>query len=325
MRATREERRAHYRELIPLVFDTTADAYYAHWGEFFHLAVFEATDQSEGFEDALERTHLRYFEAIGGAEASRTLDLATGGGAFAEWMADRTPGDVLGVDLSEAQLDRARSRLCGRSRDNLRFVHCDAMGIAELDEPPFDTAVCLDAACYFPDKARALQGVATRLRAGAKFLLVDWCCAEHPSGLQEEMILEPFYRYWGIPEMETRGRYETAFRGAGFRLLQVEDLSEHVRPNWERGYRAAQHALEESPTPMQLLQITARALRHGSEAVRILKEQFYAAVFAKVAADAGLLRYTLFLAERKWVARWCRPGPWRVCRPATTRERNGIR
>jgi hypothetical protein len=30
----------------------------------------------------------------------------------------------------------------------------------------------------------------------------------------------------------------------------------------------------------------------------VLKDQFYAALLAKVAADAGLLRYTLFLAEK---------------------------
>lgn len=297
MWTTCEERRQHYREMVPLVFDSTADVYYAHWGEFFHLAVFTPGDDPEDFEGALERTHRRYLEAVG-AGASRILDLATGGGAFAEWMADRSSGEVVGVDISEAQLERAQSRLRGRSRDNLRFVRWDVMEIAELEEPLFDAAVCLDAGCYFPDKVQALQGIATRLRSGAKFLLVDWCRSDHPSGLQEELILEPFYRYWGIPEMETVGAYEQGLRAAGFRLLECEDLSERVRPNWERGYAAAQQALVACRTPAELLQVTASALQYGAEAVRILKDQFYAALFAKVAAEAGLLQYRLFIAER---------------------------
>lgn len=299
MRATCDERREHYRELIPLVFDATAELYYTHWGEFFHLAIFEEGDDLADFDGALERTHQRYFEAIGGASAGRILELGAGGGGFAEWMARRTRGEVVGVDLCEAQLAHARSRVCGGRLPNLRFLQHDAMRISELDEPPFDATVCLDAACYFPDKGCALREVTTRLHPGGRFLLVDWCRAKHPRGLQEEMILEPFYRYWGIPEMETVSRYERAFDDAGFRLLEVDDLSSRVAPNWERGYVAAQRALTDAHTPAQLLQVTANALRYGPEAVRVLKEQFYAAVFAKVAADAGLLRYVSFLAERR--------------------------
>lgn len=297
MQATREERRAHYRELIPLVFDTTAEMYYTHWGEFFHLAVFEDGEDETDFDSALERTHERYRDALGGAAAGRILELATGGGAFAEWLARRTPGEVLGIDLSDAQLAHARGRVNG-SLPNLRFLRHDIMRIAELDEPLFDAAVCLDAGCYLPDKAAALRGIATRLRSGARFLLVDWCRPEQICGLQEEMILEPFYRYWAIPEMETVSGYQRAFANAGFNLMEIEDLSAQVAPNWERGYRIAQSALAMSFTPHDLVRITAGALRHGPAAVRVLKDQFYAAVFAKAAADAGLLRYVCFLAER---------------------------
>lgn len=42
MRAeTAKERRNHYRENIPFLFGVTAELYYAHSGEFFHLAVFD--------------------------------------------------------------------------------------------------------------------------------------------------------------------------------------------------------------------------------------------------------------------------------------------
>lgn len=82
------------------------------------------------------------------------------------------------------------------------------MKIADLDGEPFDAAVFLDAACYLPDKRAALDGIATRLRRGARLLLVDWCRPEEVTALQEEMIIEPFYRYWCIPEMESVRAYE---------------------------------------------------------------------------------------------------------------------
>lgn len=290
-------RRERYREVIPAVFEATAEMYYQQWGEFFHLAIFEPGENLADFDTAMERTHRRYFEALGGQRAERIVEFATGGGAFAEWMAERTGGEVVGIDLSPAQLARAYPRM--ERHPNLRFLEHDIMRVAELDEPPFDAGVCMDAACYLPDKKRALRAVAARLRSGAPLLWIDWCRAERVTELQKEMVVEPFYRYWAIPEMETVAGYERGFASAGFRLRETDDLSTRVALNWERGYQAAQRALLEYPTVPQLLELAAGALRLGPKSIRFLKDQFYAAVFAKLAADAGLLRYVLFVAERE--------------------------
>jgi ubiquinone/menaquinone biosynthesis C-methylase UbiE len=295
---TAKARRDNYRENMRCVFGVAGDLYYANWGEFFHLAIFEEGDDLTAFDAAFERTHQRYFEAIGGTQARRILELASGGGAFAEWMAEHTQGQVVGVDLSDAQLKHARGRLAQTPRTNLRFVKHDIMHLADLKEDRFDAVVYMDAACYLPDKAAALRGIAARLHTGGRLLLIDWCRPEHATALQEELILEPFYRYWAIPEMETVGAYQRGFAAAGFRLLQVEDLSTRVAPNWERGYQIANRVLAEPVTAGQYLTIAQLALAYGPSSVQVAKDQFYAILFAKLAADAGLLRYVLFLAER---------------------------
>lgn len=293
-----KERRNNYRENMRDIFGATADLYYENWGEFFHLAIFEENDDLSDFDGAFERTHERYFRAINGGRAGRILELATGGGAFAAWMAKRTKAKIVGVDISDKQLAHARKRLAKNRLPNLRFVEHDIMRIAEWEEPPFDAAVCMDAACYLPDKRTALYGIAAKVVPGARLLLVDWCRPKHVTTLQEEMILEPFYRYWGIPEMETVENYERAFKSANFRLLETEDLSAKIAPNWERGYRNAQRALASPASPKQLLTVAANAFKYGTRSVQMAKDQFYAVVFAKIAADAGLLRYVYFLSER---------------------------
>jgi len=261
------------------------------------LAIFNDGDDPRDFDAALERTHQRYFNAIQGASAKRILELGSGGGAFSEWMAQRAPGQVVGVDISPAQLAHARERVKRGKLSNLHFFEHDIMRIGDLRGEPFDAAVCLDTACYLPDKRAALKEISTQLRGGAKFLLVDWCRPKQMTPLQQQMILEPFYRYWCIPAMETVDSYRRAFKATGFRLLELNDLSARVAPNWERGYGLAQRALADRGTE-QLLTIGASTLRDGSRAVKLAKDQFYAAIFAKVAADAGLLKYVLFLGER---------------------------
>ncbi|MCZ7572349.1 MAG: methyltransferase domain-containing protein [Ardenticatenaceae bacterium] len=141
-----------FQENIRTIFGETADRYYAQWGEFFHLALFKEGDNPTNFETAFERTHERYFELIKGREARRIIELASGGGAFSEWMADRSASEVIGIDISDAQ-----QRLAKRPRSNLRFIEWDIMQIADLDEAPFDASIYLDAACYVPSLPSAVH------------------------------------------------------------------------------------------------------------------------------------------------------------------------
>ena len=296
--ATTRERREHYRENMLVGFNALAELYYTYWGEFFHLAVFEPGDDPAALATAYEKTHERYLAAIGGNTTRRILDVACGGGAFSAWLADHTAGAVVGVDQSDSQLGHARRWLTGGQRPNLRFVQHDAMRLGDLAEPPFDAAVCLDAACYLPDRELALRGIAACLRPGGRLLLVDWCRSERPLRLQRELILEPLCRYWAIPELETASGYRRSFEAAGFHIHELEDLSEQVLPNWERGYQAALRALAEPVRLGQLLRLAANTVQYGTLAIQAAKDQFQVALLAKAAAESGVLRYVSVLAER---------------------------
>jgi ubiquinone/menaquinone biosynthesis C-methylase UbiE len=280
-------------------FDTLADLYYTYWGDYFHLALFREGDDPNDLAGAYERTHERYFASIAGPASQRVLDVACGGGAFSLWMANRTEGHVLGVDLSGGQLARARRRLAGRSRHNLSFQQHDLMELDTLEAGSFDAAISLDAFCYLPDRGQGLRGVARRLKSGARFLLVDWCRTSRPTALQRELILEPFYRNWGIADLETIAGYRRAMAAAGFRIVAIDDLSDEAIPNWERGYRAALRAVADPPRPRQLLQLGLKVTTHGVRVLDVAKGQFLAALLAKAAADSGILRYVAVLGERR--------------------------
>jgi SAM-dependent methyltransferase len=212
-------------------------------------------------------------------------------------MADRTPAEVLGVDRSHTQLAHAR-RYASTERPNLRFRRWDAMELDRLDEPPFDAAVCLDAACYFPERGAVLKGIASLLEPGARLLLVDWCRAQQTTALQRELILDPLCRLWAIRELETFTGYMEAFADAGFRVRSVDDLSTLTAFNWDRGYRVALKALAERPPLSQLVRPVAGLARRGVSPLRLAKEQFQVTLLSRAAADAGVLRYVSFLAVK---------------------------
>ncbi|MPY72252.1 MAG: methyltransferase domain-containing protein [Alphaproteobacteria bacterium] len=290
-----DEFRDRYEETMERMFAAVGALYAEHWGEFFHFALFDDSEDGgsdAAWEAAFARTHARYAEALRVADASNVLEVACGRGAFAEYLAARTTGRVLGIDIARAQLAAAERR----RRPNLGFLRHDAMHVAALGAR-FDAVACLDAECYFPDKAAAVAGIAEAMRPGARFLLVAWCRRERLGKAQARMVLCPLMHAWGIAGLETASAYRRHFRRAGLRLVEEADLNAQAQPNWERGYRRALEALR-GFSPVSAARLLWNGLPVGADGIRLIEDQFAAALYIKAAFDAGFLRYTYFLAER---------------------------
>ena len=282
--------RDHYAESVERMFAAVGDLYARYWNDFFHFALFERGDET--WDEAFEATHRRYMKALRVPEAESIMDLACGRGGFANLLAQNTTGRVLGIDLSRAQLSQ-----CGRFRQpNLRFVHHDIMKVDRLEQT-FDAASLLDADCYLPNKGLALERIAAILNPGGRLLILSWCSADGLDAMQRNLVLEPFMRYWAIPGLETPNSYRQHFARTGLRVLDELDLNMQARRNWEFGYEQAVKAIQElsSESAVKLLWT---GIRLGPDGVRLLKEQFPAALYIKAAFDAGFLRYRYFLLEK---------------------------
>ncbi|HEX2763526.1 MAG TPA: methyltransferase domain-containing protein [Allosphingosinicella sp.] len=281
--------RDHHVENMERMFAAVSDLYAEHWNDFFHFALFEG---EESWEEAFERTHRRYAQALRIGPGDRVLELACGRGGFAAWLADSTGAEVLGIDISRAQLRHARRR----KRPNLSFRRHDIMEVDALAER-FDAIVFMDADCYLPDKKVAVEKIARAITPGGRFLLVAWCKAEGLNGLQEELVLHPFQRYWGVPGLETPSGYRSHFAAAGLRLVEEEGLNAKCRPNWDFGYDQAIAGIRNFSLG-EAARYLWKGLPLGRAGVRLVKEQFHAALYIRAAFDAGFLRYTLFLSEK---------------------------
>lgn len=115
----------------------------------------------------------RLADAIGLQPGERVLDVASGIGTTALLLATERDVDVLGVDLGDTQVFRARERaaLAGLS-DRVRFHRGDAEHLPVADAS-FDAAVCECAFCTFPSKDVAAAELARALRPGGRIGITD--------------------------------------------------------------------------------------------------------------------------------------------------------
>lgn len=282
--------REKYDESMERMFAAVGNLYAAYWNDYFHFALFR--DERESRESAFRNTHEKYLEALRVGRAEKVIELGCGRGGFTDLLAANTPGDVLGIDISRAQLAHTKRF----NRPNLRFRHHDIMKVDLLGET-FDAVAFLDAECYLPDKRSAVAKISRIMNNGARFLLLAWCKREGLSRIQEELVLYPFMKYWAIPGLEIPQKYARYFEESGLRILEMTDLNPLARRNWEYGYEQALKAVEALSIRDAPL-LFWKGMKLGPAGIRMLKEQFPAALYIKAGFDAGFLRYTYILAEK---------------------------
>lgn len=111
--------------------------------------------------------------ALGVSQGSTVVDVASGPGTSAIQLTNETGCDVIGVDLSPANVAAATAAAqCAAFGGTIRFVYGDAEALP-LDDASADGGLCECALCTFPDKERAAAELARVLRPGATLALSD--------------------------------------------------------------------------------------------------------------------------------------------------------
>jgi arsenite methyltransferase len=107
------------------------------------------------------------------APGTCVLDVASGTGATAVFLAERFGCHVVGVDYSGQSVAEASEIACAKELSALvRFERGDAEGLPLLDES-FDAVICECAFCTFPNKPDAVREFARVLRPGGRVGLCD--------------------------------------------------------------------------------------------------------------------------------------------------------
>jgi ubiquinone/menaquinone biosynthesis C-methylase UbiE len=115
----------------------------------------------------IERLHLQ--------PGARVLDVCCGSGASAIPAAEKVgpEGFVLGVDLAEKLLERARSKATKRRLQNLEFRVGDMLDL-RLERPAFDAVVCVFGIFFVPDMRAGVRALWEVARPGGKLAITTW-------------------------------------------------------------------------------------------------------------------------------------------------------
>jgi len=158
------------------------------------------------------------------AAGTSVLDIGSGTGGPACYLAQGLGCRVLGVDVSVVGHAQAEARARDNGLTRLVEFRLGDIHAIELPAGTFDVVFGLDAWCHIPRRAALLQRCARLLRPGGRVAFYDH--AERRP-LPEEQH-QRFCAWWRFAGLETPQSYVDALEAAGLELLFQEDTSAYA-------------------------------------------------------------------------------------------------
>lgn len=170
----------------------------------------------------------RFFGRLGIDGSSHVLEIASGSGGPALFMAEETGCRVTGVDMHEEGVAAAIARAAQRGlADRASFVRADAREPLPFEAGSFDALTCIDAINHLYERDRVFAEWHRVLKPGARMLFTDPIVV---TGRLRREEMSTRSGSMGEFVFTAPGVDEQLVREAGFVDVHVEDVTQNM---WE--------------------------------------------------------------------------------------------
>jgi SAM-dependent methyltransferase len=157
--------------------------------------------------------------------ASRVVDICSGSGGPAIFMAQTTGCHVLGLDINENGIVNAAKLAKSKGLETqVKFQNADASERLPLEDDSVDAIVCIDAIIHLPNRTAILNEWHRVLKSGGRILYTDPTII---TGLisKEEIAIRSSIGYF---QFAPPGEDERLIAEAGFELIAANDVTDNA-------------------------------------------------------------------------------------------------
>lgn len=219
---------SHGQRVVDYYQLTTEQSYLVWAGDALglHLGFGDGggTDDRAALDQALLEMNAQLANAAAIGPGTRVLDAGCGVGGSSIWLERERGALVTGVTLDPKQVELARQFARRRGARAVRFGCADFTN-SGLEQESFDVVWHLESLCHVAEVGRSLAHARTLLAPDGRFVCGDFFRGR--GGAQCEAMCAG----WVLPALLTPLELAGLLSAAGFRDVQVRDLTAEVQPS----------------------------------------------------------------------------------------------
>ena len=169
------------------------------------------------------------------------LEVASGSGGPARYLAEKVLCKVTGIDANESGVATAtQGAVESHLSDRLSFRVVDANARLPFDDNTFDGLICIDSMNHFPDRLNVFREWHRILKPGRRAVFTDPVVITGPVTNDELALRSSIGLFLFVPF----GVNEQLIEEAGFDLIKQEDVTENAALISGRWHEARKHYRE---------------------------------------------------------------------------------
>lgn len=210
-------------------YDLLTGLYQFLWGAHIHHGYWE---NGESTNEAMVKLVERLASRLEIARDHRVLDIGSGLGGSACWLAKTFGCSVLGLTLNQTQVEAAQKLASDEGVSHLATFRVHDANTLDLPSESFDRIWIIECSEHIHDKPAFFRECARLLSPGGQLGLCAWLKGD-ASGPEADEVVRGVCETMLFPSLLTLGEQTAMLEQAGFGNVAGDNIASHVRPTWE--------------------------------------------------------------------------------------------